>query len=692
MPEENVMEKMQLPKVVCCLLVFSFLCLLQTENLLAWPVSGSDSQGQAYVIEQRPQRVVCLVPEISEILFAIGAGDALVGITRHTVTPAAAARKKVVGGFFAPGIMEIEALKPDLIFVADLHGAVRDHFQGKCRLLTLNVTGIDSAMARIELLGRIFGREAAAQGIVAENRELLDLVVRKVAGIPAEKRQRAVRIMGGESLMVPGDDSFQNDFIRAAGAIPPRFGENGKIIGISPEQWRQFDPQVVHGCGDSKPAILEAAGVREVSALENGRYFSFPCDFTCRGGVNVGNFVAWLAARIYSEEFSDPGQQVRPDQLLGEKTVVVDLPYVRRVRVVESSIRDFTNRTLLVDFKTPQAIISSLEGPRSGVATVGNHYYPAPAWGLGGDEGVEALGRRTCVVLGRAPEETSLLFTGADMNNLAVSRQSFKEMTVYALVTAGVTSNAVRMGRDTGNFYEPGTINVLIMTNMQLSSRAMTRAMISVTEAKTAALTDLDIRSSYSPNLPATGTGTDNILVVQGEGPVIDNAGGHAKMGELIGRAVYDGVLEAVARQNGITRERSIFARLAERQISLWRLLPDELEGCNLSRAAAIAEVEKLLVDSRYAGFMTAALAVSDAEQAGLLTDLRAFGDWGRTVTGSLGQTADDEWRHRFAAGDLPPVLALALEALINGVCAAEESPAAPDKESPGALFSNPTF
>ncbi len=89
---------------------------------------------------------------------------------------------------------------------------------------------------------------------------------------------------------------------------------------------------------------------------------------------------------------------------------------------------------------------------------------------------------------------------------------------------------------------------------------------------------------------------------------------------------------------------------------------------------------------------MAAALAASDAEQAGLLTDLRAFGDWGRMVSSSLGQTADDEWRHRFAAGDLPPVLALALEALINGVCAAEESPAAPDKESPWGTFKQSDF
>ena len=92
-------------------------------------------------------------------------------------------------------------------------------------------------------------------------------------------------------------------------------------------------------------------------------------------------------------------------------------------------------------------------------------------------------------------------------------------MIVYALVTAGVESNAVRMSVDEGRFYEPGTINVIIMTNMKLSSRARTRAIISATEAKTAAMEDLDVRSSVSPQRnQATGTGTDEVLVVEGRG------------------------------------------------------------------------------------------------------------------------------------------------------------------------------
>ena len=57
----------------------------------------------------------------------------------------------------------------------------------------------------------------------------------------------------------------------------------------------------------------------------------------------------------------------------------------------------------------------------------------------------------------------------------------------------------MRMSVDEGPFYEPGTINIVLLTNMKLSPRAMARAIITATEAKTAALQDLDVRSSVQP-------------------------------------------------------------------------------------------------------------------------------------------------------------------------------------------------
>jgi len=339
--------------------------------------------------------------------------------------------------------------------------------------------------------------------------------------------------------------------------------------------------------------------------------------------------------------------------------------------VLYSSIRDFEQKTLLLDLARPMAVLSTLEGMRQNIRTVGNHYFPPPTWGLGHQGGVADLRDRTCRVIGRAPATSSLLFTGADMDNLSVQETRFREMRVYAMVTAGVKSNAMRMAKDSGDFYEPGTINIVLLTNLKLSPQAMTRAIITATEAKSAALNDLDIRSTYTPLAhQATGTGTDNVLVVEGDGPPVAQSGGHTKLGELIAGAVYAGVREAVARQNGITGERSIFARLHERYLALWDLLPEQLEGCGLAKGEVVRRVEEALREPRYAGFVQASLAVSDAEQSGALSALQGYGMWGRTIMAAVADREVAEWRHYFAPGQLPPVVALAFEALINGVCA----------------------
>lgn len=618
-----------------------------------------------------PKRIVCLVPAVAEIIFALGAGDAVVGVTHHSMYPAEVAEKTVVGGFSAPSIERIEALEPDLLIIADLHKEVRAHFSKDVILVDQPVHSIDQAFARIEALGVIFGKEAAARDLINKNREELAIIAQKTGKIPAKDRQRVMRLMGTEQLMVPGDDSFQNDFIRAAGGLPPKFGRNGNAITVSAKELKKFNPQSIYVCGDkAQAAVLANTELQTIEAVKNKRIFSFPCDLTCRAGANIGGFVSALSARVYEQDFSDPAHQLTPDHAISSRKVPLALGYVQQARVVESRIRDFVDKTLVIDFASPQRVLSTLEGERQAITSVGNHYYPPPAWRLGETGGVDSLKKRSCGVLGKNPDTTSLLFTGADMDNLVVSRKGFRDMEVYALVTAGVATNAMRMALDTGNYYEPGTINIILLTNTRLSPRAMTRAIISATEAKSAALADLDIRSTFTPQRQATGTGTDNILVVQGEGVGIDSSGGHTKMGELIAKAVYDGVREAIAKQNGITANRSVFARFKERQIDLWEIFPDTLEDCSLNKNQVIVALENILLQPEYAGFMLGSFAISDAEQAGSLSDLRGYATWGRAVSGALAGHAIEPWTHRFTAGQLPPVLALAFESLVNGVCA----------------------
>jgi len=652
-------------------IILLFLLLPRMALAGAYPISFTDDGGQAILLRKPPEQVVSLVPSVTEMLLRLGVRDAVQGITHHSVLPPETANKAIVGGFLRPDLDRVAALQPEVIFYSDLQKEVKARFRDKAILIQLAPRSIEESFAHIRLLGRIFNREETADKIIAEEERQLAVIARKIEGIAAEQRPRVMRLMGrGDRVMAPGDDSFQNDYIRAAGGIAPIWGKNGNIITVTLAEWQRFNPQVLYGCGGDKEQLdmLQQPGWNEVEAIKNNRILFFPCDLTCRVATHPGYFVSWLAAEIHKREFGAPANFVLPERVVSRTPLQLELDYVAKAEIIESDIKDFRNKTVALTLKQPMRVISTLEGQRQGISTVANHYFPPPSWGLGHRQGLAALRASTQQVLGFSPESTAMLFTGANMDNLAVVKKSFKEMAVTALVTAGVESNAMRMGADTGLFYEPdskaksdkpGTINILLLTNMQLSAQAMSRAIITATEAKTAAMQDMDIRSAYSaPGHQATGTGTDNIIVVEGAGNPIESSGGHTKMGELMARAVHEGVQRAIRLQNGLVRERSIFKRLEERN-SNW--------GVFFAPAPVRSDLEHLLLQPRYASFVASALAISDAYEQGLITDLTSFTAWcgaeAESIAGGPVDLSDTE-----AHQEMPLVIGKALAALVSGL------------------------
>jgi len=637
-------------------------------------VSFTDTSGREVTLHHSPQRVVSLVPSVTEILLRLGAGDAVVGITHHSVLPPETAGKEIVGGFFRPDLDRVEALHPEVIFYADLQKDVPVRFQDKAVLIQLTPHSIEEGFSHIRLLGRIFGKESQGKEIIAEEERQMAVIRRKVEKIPPGQRQRVMRLMGRDSVMTPGDDSFQQEYIRAAGAIAMETGKKGQIVPVSLEQWQEFNPQVLYGCGGDKEALafLHQPGWKEVDAVRNNRILFFPCDLTCRTATHPGYFISWLAAGIYGKEFGDPVHFVLPEQVVSRVPLPLDLEYVVKSEIIESDIKDFRNKTVALTLSRPMRVISTLEGQRDDIRQVVNHYFPPPSWGLGHSQGLAALRESTEKVLGLPHESTAMLFTGANMDNLAVVKKSFKALEVTALVTAGVESNAMRMGADAGLYYEPdnsgkarkpGTINILLLTNTRLSPQAMSRGIITATEAKSSALQDLDIRSGYSAGThQATGTGTDNIIVVEGDGQPIDGSGGHTKMGELMAGAVYEAVQKAIQQQNGLVKNRSVFQRLRERHIDLGIV----------KEGALRADLEHLLLQPRYASFVASAMAISDAYEQGLISDLAPFTLWCETVAATIaGKTvpvAEEE-----CADVSPRVMRMAMASLVGGLKAKKQ-------------------
>ena len=230
-----------------------------------------------------------------------------------------------------------------------------------------------------------------------------------------------------------------------------------------------------------------------------------------------------------------------------------------KAEILYHMYQNFDVNTLLVSFGEKRRVLSTWDGYRE-VSFVANTYQPRSLSEIT-MMNYQEFEERFPAVLGIPRRELTFLSTGADMDNVAVCEKSYQEFIVCCLTTAGVKDNALRTGVDgaswverNGNFGSMlGTINIILLTNATLSDGAMARAIITATEAKTAALQDLDARSTFTPQNQATGTGTDNIIGVSGKelGQTIRCTGGHTKMGELIGVSTKIAVAEAIKKQEG---------------------------------------------------------------------------------------------------------------------------------------------
>jgi adenosylcobinamide hydrolase len=189
--------------------------------------------------------------------------------------------------------------------------------------------------------------------------------------------------------------------------------------------------------------------------------------------------------------------------------------------------------------------------------------------------GPESYHDAACGEMGLDGNLAAVMGTAANMNYAAVAQHRDDPMLVTAVVTAGVQGNAACAGdpaswRETETGWEKvptvgGTINTILLVNHSLTAGALARAVVTMTEAKTAALYELAVSSLYSRNL-ATGTGTDQYCVGAplNAGRPLTSTSPHAKLGELIGLAVKQATLEALRWQNGLepSYTRSIFVAL----------------------------------------------------------------------------------------------------------------------------------
>jgi iron complex transport system substrate-binding protein len=180
-------------------------------------VTLTDEAGREVRVPDRSGRIVSLAPSITEILFAIGAGPRVVGVTQYSNYPPEAARLPKVGSYVNLSLEKILALRPDLVI------GIRDGNPKAVidRLTELGVPcyivdpkSLDGVITTVQNIGRAVGREPVAAKIAGQMASRIREVERRVAGTA---RPRVFYQIGVEPIVSAGQGTFPNILIETAG-------------------------------------------------------------------------------------------------------------------------------------------------------------------------------------------------------------------------------------------------------------------------------------------------------------------------------------------------------------------------------------------------------------------------------------------------------------------------------------------
>jgi iron complex transport system substrate-binding protein len=255
----------------------------------------TDQLGRMVTFNGTPQRIISLAPANTEILFALGLSNRIVGDTTYCDYPAAAQNVSKVGGFSDPNIEEIVALKPDVVFAAPIHEAqVIPQLENLgIKVVAINPTTINETYDAIELVGNVTGVQKAADTLVGTMRERINAVTSLVTNLSDEERPNVFYVVWHDPLMTAGDDTLPGQLIELAGG-KNIFGNLSSYPTVSLEAVLDGNPDVIiagTGMGSGADAPLNWAQnesrLQKTEALKDGKVFSINTDLTGRYGPRI---------------------------------------------------------------------------------------------------------------------------------------------------------------------------------------------------------------------------------------------------------------------------------------------------------------------------------------------------------------------------------------------------------------------
>jgi iron complex transport system substrate-binding protein len=248
-----------------------------------------------------PRRVVALAPSVTEVVYGLGEGDRLVGVCGQCDYPPATRDLPRVGGYLAPSVEAVLAVRPDLVLVVPSPGnreAVRTLERAGLRVLVTGDRTLDDLWQAIDSIGAALGVPDRGAALRASVQQQLDAVRRRVAGLPAT---RVLLVVGHRPLIVAGGGTLQDELLRVAGGVNVAADAGTAFPQVPIELVVARAPEVILDAAMGSEAggqeLFE--GLRTVPAVRDGRIVPLAADAIFRAGPRVGEAAALLAGAIH---------------------------------------------------------------------------------------------------------------------------------------------------------------------------------------------------------------------------------------------------------------------------------------------------------------------------------------------------------------------------------------------------------
>jgi iron complex transport system substrate-binding protein len=276
------------------------------QNALQATREVTDEAGRRVVLPVKIDRIVSLAPNLTEIVYAVGAGDRLVGDTTYCDYPEAAKKVAKVGDTMNPSIERILALKPQVVLVStasQLEAFTNQLSAQQIAVYVTNPQSLDDVFRSIQMLGDLFNEHEQAAGLVAALQKRASSIE---AATKAAKQVKVFYQVSGEPLYTIGREAFLTDLIKRAGGISVTADVSGAFPRFSDEAALASRPDAIilptgGSMGEANSTVVKA--LKDSPAVLNGRVYKINGDLLSRPGPRLVDGLEEIARALHPEAF-----------------------------------------------------------------------------------------------------------------------------------------------------------------------------------------------------------------------------------------------------------------------------------------------------------------------------------------------------------------------------------------------------